>query len=172
MDRDRKKILLMGVSGTGKSLIGRLIADALGILFIDGDDFHSKSNLNKMNSGIPLNDSDRGSWLKALNREFVRHSNLILACSALKPEYRSLLRENNQDLIIIYLKGSFETILSRHQKRQGHFFNGEKMLRSQFDTLVEPSPDEAIYIEVDQGIERILEQVLIEINKCSNVNWS
>ena len=98
MDRDRKKILLMGVSGTGKSLIGRLIADALGILFIDGDDFHSKSNLNKMNSGIPLNDSDRGSWLKALNRELVRHSNLILACSALKPEYRSLLRENNQDL--------------------------------------------------------------------------
>ncbi|KZM44219.1 MAG: gluconokinase [Marinomonas sp.] len=168
MNREDKKILLMGVSGTGKSLIGRLIADALGVLFIDGDDFHTENNLNKMNSGIPLDDNDREGWLKTLNNEFVRHSNLILACSALKPEYRNMLRENNQDLIIVYLKGSFDIILSRHKKRQGHFFNGEKMLRNQFDTLVEPSPDEAIFIEVDQGVEHILEQALAEINKCSS----
>jgi len=170
MNREEKKILLMGVSGTGKSLIGRLIADALDILFIDGDDFHSEDNLNKMNSGIPLNDHDREGWLKTLNNEFVCHSNLILACSALKPEYRNLLRENNQDLIIVYLKGTFDTILNRHQKRQGHFFNGEEMLKSQFDTLIEPSHDEAIFIEVDQGVERILEQALTEINKCTSLN--
>lgn len=155
-----QKILLMGVSGTGKSLIGRLLADALGILFIDGDDFHPKENVDKMKSGVPLTDNDREGWLKTLNRELICHTHLILACSALKPEYRHLLRENNQDLTILYLKGSYETILKRHQNRQDHFFKGEKLLKSQFDTLVEPSYDEAICIEVDQAIECIVEQAL------------
>lgn len=160
-----KKILVMGVSGTGKSLIGSLIAEALDIRFIDGDDFHSQSNLDKMSKGFPLTDDDRQWWLKTLNYQFISSNSIVVACSALKHEYRCLLKEDNQDLIIIYLQGSFATILGRHKKRKDHFFNGENMLKSQFDTLVEPADDEAIFIDIDQSVETVVVQALKEIDK-------
>lgn len=161
----KKKVLVMGVSGTGKSLVGGLIANALNAPFVDGDDFHPQCNLDKMREGVPLTDDDRQGWLKTLNQQFIQYDQLVLACSALKPEYRNLLKENNQELIIVYLQGSFETILSRHKKRQNHFFKGEKMLRSQFDTLVEPSNDEAIFVDIEQAVDPIVEQALMAIEK-------
>ena len=167
-----KKILIMGVSGTGKSLIGQLIAQSLNIPFLDGDDFHSEYNLDKMSRGVPLTDNDRVEWLKILNHQFIYRDSVIIACSALKPEYRYLLRNENEDLITIYLQGSFSTILDRYQKRVDHFFCGEKMLKSQFDTLIEPATDEAVFVDVDQSVEIVVAQALRGIAQWHNKSAS
>jgi gluconokinase len=118
-----------------------------------------------MSRGIPLTDNDREWWLKTLNYQFISSNSIVVACSALKHEYRCLLKENNQNLIVVYLKGSFATILDRHQKRKNHFFNGKSMLKSQFDTLVEPAEGEAIFIDIDQSVETVVVQALKEIDK-------
>ncbi len=158
-----KKILVMGVSGCGKSLIGREIAQALQLPFFDGDDYHPVTNVEKMRQGIPLNDDDRSGWLDTLNRIYCENDAAVIACSALKPEYRDRLQTNNQELLIVYLKGDFDTIWSRHQQRSNHYFNGERMLRSQFDALVEPTTDEAFHIDIAYPVEVVLKQALIAI---------
>jgi len=158
-----KKILVMGVSGCGKSLIGREIAQALQLPFFDGDDYHPVTNVEKMRQGIPLNDDDRSGWLDTLNRIYCENDSAVIACSALKPEYRERLQANNQELLIVYLKGDFDTIWSRHQQRANHYFNGERMLRSQFDALVEPTPDEAFHIDIAYPVDVVLNQALIAI---------
>ena len=155
-----KKILVMGVSGSGKSLIGSEIAKALALPFYDGDDYHPESNVEKMRQGIPLNDQDRSGWLETLNHLYTDNEAAVIACSALKPEYRDVLRRNNQQLVIVYLKGGFDTIWSRHQKRANHYFNGESMLKSQFEALVEPSETEALHIDIAPSFEQVLNQAL------------
>lgn len=155
-----KKILVMGVSGCGKSSVGSSIAKTLNLKFYDGDDFHSEQSVEKMRQGIPLTDEDRKGWLKRLNALFVENDNAVIACSALKPEYRDILRRNNQDLVIVYLQGDYDTIWSRLSQRANHYFHGEKMLRSQFDTLVEPEQDEAIFVDVSASMEGVLAQAL------------
>lgn len=154
------KILVMGVSGSGKSLIGHRVATALGMPFFDGDDYHPEQNVKKMRQGIPLTDQDRQGWLQTLNGLFRQHTDLVVACSALKPEYRDILRSNTDGITIIYLKGDFDTIWSRHKKRTDHYFSGEKMLISQFDTLVEPTPEEAIYIDIAKEADDVVAQIL------------
>ena len=150
------KIIVMGVSGCGKSSMGQKIAAYFGFPFFDGDDYHSEANVEKMRQGIPLTDEDRFGWLKTLNGILKEHPTAVVACSGLKPEYREILRHDVNDLGIIYLQGDFDTIWQRHQKRDGHYFNGKEMLESQFDTLVEPK-DEADVITVDirQSIEQV-----------------
>ena len=107
-------IILMGVSGSGKTTVGRALSNVLGWPFYDGDDFHSPENVEKMAKGIPLNDSDRLPWLKELNRFINRHlhsgENFIMACSALKRKYRDLLREGNKGLYFVYLQGGYDLI--------------------------------------------------------------
>ncbi|WP_082242599.1 gluconokinase, partial [Vibrio coralliirubri] len=110
-----KKILVMGVSGCGKSLIGSRIAQALDLQFFDGDDFHPQSNVEKMRQGIPLTDEDRQGWLGTLNKQYIEQPSSVIACSALKPQYRDILRKNNEGLVIVYLQGSFDTIWNRHK---------------------------------------------------------
>lgn len=97
-----KKILVMGVSGCGKSLIGSEIAKSLNLPFYDGDDYHPLANVEKMRQGTPLTDDDRIGWLHTLNRLYVENEAAVIACSALKPEYRDILRLENQDLVIVF----------------------------------------------------------------------
>lgn len=156
---NHKKILVMGVSGCGKSHIGHLLAQQLSYSFFDGDDFHPQNNVDKMRQGIPLTDEDRIDWLHTLNRLFTDNESVVIACSALKPEYRDILRKNNEDLTIVYLQGDFDTIWQRHQKRDNHWFNGKLMLESQFDTLIEPLPNEAIFIDIKPSVETVLHTI-------------
>lgn len=157
-----QRFVVMGVSGCGKSLIGARLAESLGLPFFDGDDFHPPENVDKMRRGIPLNDADRQDWLAALNRLLVPAP----GCGAglLQPEAAvpgTAARRQRRG--VIYLKGDFDTIWRRHCQRQGHYFNGRTMLESQFRELVEPSPEEAVHVPVDQPPEAVLRQVLAAI---------
>lgn len=158
-----KKIVVLGVSGSGKSLIGSKIAEKLGYPFFDGDDFHSQANVDKMRQGTPLTDEDRKDWLKTLNSILTDNPAAVIACSGLKPEYRDMLRIGLDDITMIYLKGSIDTIWQRHQKRDGHYFNGREMLESQFATLVEPTDEEALVIDISKDAEQVLNEALMLI---------
>ncbi len=157
------KYVIMGVSGCGKSSIGAALANKLCIPFFDGDDYHPAENVAKMQNGIPLTDADRQSWLETLNRLIVKENELVVACSALKPEYRNTLRKNCPDLCFIYLKGDFDTIWQRYKKRQGHYFQGTAMLESQFNTLVEPEETEAMHIDINDAPEHIITQIMQQL---------
>ncbi len=165
-----KKILVMGVSGCGKSLIGSEIANALNLPFHDGDDYHPQSNVDKMAEGIPLNDDDRQGWLETLNKVYVENEAAVIACSALKPAYRDILRNNNQELVIVYLQGSFDTIWNRHKSRENHYFNGEVMLKSQFEALVEPQQSEALFIDISQDVQGVVADALQAIKQLEERN--
>ena len=165
-----KKILVMGVSGCGKSLIGSEIANALNLPFHDGDDYHPQSNVDKMAEGIPLNDDDRQGWLETLNKVYVENEAAVIACSALKPAYRDILRNNNQELVIVYLQGSFDTIWNRNKSRENHYFNGEAMLKSQFEALVEPQQSEALFIDISQDVQGVVDDALQAIKQLEENN--
>ncbi len=130
----------MGVSGSGKTSVGRLLAQDLSVLFIDADDHHPPSNIEKMSQGIPLTDTDREPWLDTLNKiaqEHI-HSGCVIACSALKEVYRQRLSAFiESEVRWVYLKGTYEQIYERMQQRQDHFM-GARMLKSQFEALEEP----------------------------------
>lgn len=154
-----KKIVVMGVSGCGKSAIGMAIAQSLGLNFQDGDDYHPPENVRKMQAGIPLTDADRQSWLYTLNAILQVESNIVLACSALTPAYRDILREDNDKLIFVYLKGDYDLIWSRLQQRKDHYFSGENMLKSQYTTLIEPLANEAIIVDINKPIPDVLADI-------------
>jgi gluconokinase len=153
--------ILMGVSGAGKSTIGQLVGQHLGWQFYDGDRFHPPENIAKMSSGIPLDDRDRLPWLLALQNliEKTRHDNThaIIACSALKQSYRQLLQGEQQDILWVYLKGSYAQIWQRIQQRQNHYMKAE-MLRSQLESLEEPT--DAVVIEISSTPEAIAAQIV------------
>ncbi|MBW4517672.1 MAG: gluconokinase [Timaviella obliquedivisa GSE-PSE-MK23-08B] len=153
-------ILLIGVSGSGKTTIGRGLALELNWKFKDADDFHSDANIEKMRQGISLNDDDRRPWLQALRRAIDEalqtNANLILACSALKAAYRQVLGEPSEQVKFVYLKGSFELIEQRLTQRQGHYMKAN-LLRTQFDALEEPP--NAIAVEIDQSPSAIAQQI-------------
>ncbi len=150
----------MGVSGVGKTTIGRLLALRLACEFLDADDFHPPANVAKMAAGRALNDADRAPWLAALRRHIDAVSaaggNLVLACSALKAAYREVLTVNRPEVRVVHLSGSPELIKSRLATRRGHFMRPE-MADSQFATL-EP-PDGALTLDValppDELVARI-----------------
>jgi len=154
-------ILTMGVSGCGKSTIGQKIASHFGIPYLEGDDFHPQANLDKMAAGNSLTDVDREPWLKALSEVLAQAETTngsVLGCSALKESYRATLRNSLKgELLIVWLDGSKEVLLSRLQARADHFFPPH-LLDSQLDTL-EP-PHQAIRIDIDQAIEAIVDQCL------------
>jgi len=133
-------VVLMGVTGSGKTTVGRMLAAELGWNYYDADDFHSPANIEKMKRGIPLDDADRKPWLEAL-RDLIRNrlersENCVLACSALKKGYRDYLLIDER-VRLIYLRGSYELIKKRLSERRGHYMNPQ-LLDSQFETLEEP----------------------------------
>jgi len=142
-------LVLMGVSGCGKTTVGEILGKQLGWEFNDADDFHPPSNVAKMRAGHALTDDDRWPWLDRLNG-LLRASeldgkNTILACSALRQVYRDRLEQGCKDVRWFYLKGSFELIQSRLAARKGHYMN-PALLQSQFATLEEPA--NAIVIDI------------------------
>ena len=152
--------LIMGVSGSGKTTLGQTLANYLGWDFFDADDFHSPANIAKMTNGIPLDDSDRAPWLASLHDQLLSmlQSDVhpILACSALKESYRTQLLHGVDDVQIIYLKGSYETIRSRILSREDHFMKPD-MLKSQFEILEEPF--DALIIDVSLSIDEMLNSI-------------
>ncbi|MBK5107529.1 MAG: gluconokinase [Anaerolineales bacterium] len=156
-----KVIILMGVSGSGKTTVGQALSSALGWPFIDGDDFHSPENVKKMSRGIPLSDEDRLHWLETLSHllseNHHRGENLVLACSALKRIYRDQLRSNHADLIFVYLAGDIDMIRQRMQAREVHYMK-PGMLESQFQIL-EP-PQNALQINIDRPINEIVQEII------------
>ena len=152
-------VIIMGVSGVGKTTIGKLLATKNALPFFDGDDFHSAANITKMASGQALNDEDRKGWLQHLNQLIIKHCKLqgcIVACSALKENYREILSNGVEgDTFFVFLHGNYNVILQRLQLRKNHFIPAS-LLQSQFDILdlplnalqisIEKSPDEIVSI--------------------------
>jgi carbohydrate kinase (thermoresistant glucokinase family) len=156
----------MGVSGSGKTTIGRLLAGRLGWTFADGDDFHPKSNVAKMASGIPLSDADRIPWLDLIGAWMDAQRSIgqpaVVACSALKRAYRDRLRANRPSVGLIYLDGDRATIERRLKERRAHFFRAS-MLASQFADLEPPQPDEggiSVLIRADSMPEAVVSEIV------------
>jgi len=138
-------IVVMGVSGSGKTTIGKYIAKKTNSIFQDSDDLHPAANIEKMAHGIPLNDADREPWLKTIEKVAMsyieKEQTIIIACSALKRRYRDTLRAAIHPIQFIYLDGTYEQILRQMQQRKGHFMP-ESLLKSQFETLEIPNTDD------------------------------
>jgi len=164
------KIVVMGVSGCGKSLIGSQLAKALQINFFDGDDYHSAHNIEKMSQGTPLTDADREDWLNTLNTLINEQQQAVIACSALTPKYRKILSRGAPNLQFVYLKGDFDTIWQRHQKRQDHYFNGQSLLKNQFDTLIEPSVTEALIVDIRQSVEQLVADIQAQLSTLATLD--
>jgi gluconokinase len=141
--------VVMGVAGSGKSTIGSALARALGVDFVEGDEYHPAQNVEKMASGIPLTDDDRAGWLRALAERIreAKHTDtgLVLTCSALKRSYRDVLRAEAPELRFVFLKGPRALIAERFAGRRGHFMP-QSLLESQLATLEEPSPEENAWV--------------------------
>ena len=156
-------IILMGVSGSGKTTVGQALAQELGWPFFDGDDYHPQANVAKMAAGIPLDDQDRAGWLAALaallRNGLERNQQGVIACSALKESYRQTLRTaagEPDQVRFVYLKGDYATILARMQSRAGHFMKAA-MLQGQFETLEEPG--DAITVAITQPPQDIVHTI-------------
>ncbi|WP_228054939.1 NADP-dependent phosphogluconate dehydrogenase [Kordia antarctica] len=160
----KKVIFIMGVSGCGKSTIGKLLSQELGLPFFDGDNFHPETNIKKMSSGHALNDDDRQSWLETLNdlaKQQLAKNSCVIVCSALKQKYRETLTKDIQHSSKwVFLQGSFEQIKERINNREGHFMSSD-LLKSQFDTL--EAPKNALQIAISLSPENIIKTIKNEL---------
>ncbi|WP_129718127.1 gluconokinase [Pedobacter sp. SYP-B3415] len=163
------QVVIMGVSGSGKSVVGQAIARALAAAFLEGDAYHSEANVEKMSRGIALQDEDRAGWLKTLHEEIFLHhregKSFVLSCSALKKSYRDLLREGIPGLCFLYLHVEKELLRSRLSKREGHYMPAS-LLDSQLATLEPPVTDEnAITIDASVSQEEVIRTCLLALEK-------
>jgi len=161
-------VIVFGVSGAGKTTIGKLLAHELGWHFYEADDFHSPAaNIEKMRSGPPLTDEDRWPWLENL-RQLIKRSleageNAVLACSALKRAYRERL-DVSDEVKFVFLRGDYALIEKQLRQRRGYFMNPE-LLRSQFADLEEPKPDEdVITVELGRSPQELVEEIKAKLH--------
>lgn len=163
-------IVIMGVTGCGKTTVGRAFASSYGWVFQDADDLHSAASIAKMRAGMPLTDIDRAPWLAAVRHSVVGFHGpqgpAVIACSALKEAYRQVVLADDQDTALVYLRGSEELIFGRLEGRAGHFMPRE-LLRSQFQDLQEPT--DAIVIDINQRITEMVAQIAAATRQTSNV---
>lgn len=153
-------LVVMGVSGSGKSTVGAALAQRLGVPFEDADDLHPPANIAKMSAGIPLDDDDRHPWLETIGAWLAAHDGQggVVSCSALKRAYRDQLRAHAARAVFVHLHGTREVIARRQASRPGHFMPAS-LLDSQFDTLEPLGEDEAgVVIDVDQTVDLIVQQ--------------
>jgi carbohydrate kinase (thermoresistant glucokinase family) len=155
-------IIVLGVTGAGKSTVGRALARELDWRFLDADDLHPRANVEKMSRNEPLSDADREPWLLAVKSEIVTalatHAPLVVACSALKRHYRRTLAEGLTGITFVYLRGSREELKQRLAGRRGHFA-GPGLLDSQLATLEEPDSEEAIVLHAMLPLETLVGQI-------------
>ena len=169
-------LIVMGVSGSGKSTVGDALARRLGWRFEDGDRFHPASNVAKMHAGIALTDEDRWPWLKAIADEIDRSCAAgppaVIACSALKRAYRDVLVHGRKDVRIVYLRGDQALIARRLALRTGHFMP-PGLLASQFQTLQPPTDDEAVIaVPIDGPVDAIVDDVVRQLQRAPAENTS
>lgn len=157
-------LVVMGVSGSGKSTVGAALAQRLGVPFEDADDLHPAANIAKMSAGQPLDDHDREPWLERIGEWLAtRADGGVVSCSALKRSYRDHLRRHVPALEFVHLEGSHEVIARRQASRPGHFMPAS-LLASQFATLEPLEADEhGIVVDVDQSVDAIVEQAVTRI---------
>lgn len=154
------RLVIMGVAGCGKSTVGAALSARLGTTYIDGDDLHSRANLDKMRQGVPLTDADRWPWLDAVGQVLGSNAPVIVGCSALKRVYRDRLRDAaGAPVGFIYLSGSRAEIARRMADRDGHFMP-LSLLDSQFAALEPPGPEEALTVDIAQPIAQIVEDIV------------
>lgn len=161
------RFVVMGVSGCGKSSIGAAFAERIGASFLDGDDLHPKSNIDKMAEGIPLDDADRFPWLAEVGRQFdYEPLPLVIGCSALKRAYRDIIRDHAGGVVaFLHLAGSKPLIASRVAARQDHFMP-PALLDSQFDALEPPGADEhAVTVNIDQMPDAVVAELVAHFEK-------
>lgn len=165
-------IILMGVSGCGKTTIGKQLAQELNWPFYDGDDFHPRANVEKMRSGVPLTDDDRDPWLATLQNLIIEklrtNQPAILACSALKQKYRDRLQVDRENVRVVFLQGDFDTIAARLAARVEHYMN-PNLLASQFAALEEPQG--ALIANVTQTPNSIVARIKTELQLQSENNF-
>ncbi|HYF71780.1 MAG TPA: gluconokinase [Nocardioides sp.] len=151
-------LVVMGVSGSGKSTVGAALSQRLGVPFVDADDLHPESNIAKMSRGEPLDDDDRWPWLETIGRWLAEHPDGgVVSCSALKRTYRDQLRGHVATLTFLHLHGDREVIERRQASRPGHFMPAS-LLSSQFATLEPLAPDEdGVVIDVDRSVDQIVQ---------------
>ena len=159
-------IVVTGVSGSGKSKVGQEVAKRLSVKFLDGDDFHSAANKDKMHRGIALTDDDRRTWLENLHdllrRELESGTSCVLACSALKRAYREQLSDGLEGVRFFYLKIDYGVVARRLELRTDHFFD-KRLLDSQFAILEEPQPDEALVIDQNRPLAEVVQEMLNDV---------
>jgi gluconokinase len=155
--------LIMGVSGSGKTTIGELLAKRLNCSFSDADTFHSNANRQKMAQGIPLTDDDRWPWLDAIRTAMQtthqQGKTHVFACSALKRQYRERLQTATSGIVLVFLNGPAEVLSERIHNRPGHFFD-PRLLQSQIDTLEPPTRQEALLMDIRQSPDEIVEAII------------
>ncbi len=162
-------LIVMGVSGSGKSTIAEALGQRLGWRFEDGDSFHPPRNVEKMRAGHPLTDEDRWPWLNAIADEIARvcerREHVIIACSALKHAYRDVLLRGRDDVRFVFLKGTKELIAERLAQRKGHFMP-PGLLASQFETLEPPEASEhVITVSIDETVEAIVDGIVRQLGR-------
>jgi gluconokinase len=161
---NRNLYVVMGITGSGKSTVGERLAKALGVDFVEGDDYHPPENVRRMAAGIPLTDNDRADWLRALAAR-LREANqsgagIVVTCSALKRSYRDFLRAAAPEVQFVYLKGSRTLVAERVTGRRGHFMP-VSLLDSQLDTLEEPESDEhALTCDIKDSPQQIVDDLV------------